>query len=65
MFIAKYTMVIQKYLHRKGSGMWPVLFSNTPCFLFVVWQNPEIFKFGGKFLEYSLSLSFCFDIKQA
>ena len=59
MCIAKYTMVIHKYLHCNESRVWPVVFSNTPCFLFVVWRNPETFKFGGKFLEFSLALSFC------
>ena len=64
MFIAKYTMVIQRFLHHKEGHVWPVVLSNTPCFLFAVGPNPETFKFGGKFLEFSLSLSFCFVIRQ-
>ena len=31
MFIAKYTVVIQKYLHCNESRVWPVVFSNTPA----------------------------------
>ena len=44
--------------------MWPVVFSNTPCFLFAVWRNQETFKFGGKFLDFSLAWSLCFAIGQ-
>ena len=42
-FVAKYTRVIQQYLYRKLSGVWPVLFSNTPASFLWSCTIPRLF----------------------